>query len=647
MTMDLSVADTVKAFYDATDALMDITFNAVDPALRVDAFSFILKAAKQVQQVKLMAASVIPKYVSSFPSMVEEAFNTQLDLCEDEDIQIRKESIKNLWGFCKETEQFASSVTDALCQLLQAEQEDELVIIRQTLKMILVQHPNVAFEAVMSQLLNGVPIVRTELLQFLVAYVGTLTLAVELKSKFVTVLIKLASMQSVEPVDTKNAFMLLRLMNAFDTPKHQTEILTMFDDQLGQQLPFSTVNKELIPKLISHANRNLAIYNNGGSSHSLLHIIFTGLVQNGKFIDLEPKQQLNLFKLVADLIPFVRSVDFFKSTFEIVVQAINYLITDDMVTIGQSKIDLMRCEPIVYVLYTCDRQSGHAPITSEKLLARLRALYIETQAAKNAIASQLSAYKAPHGDPANMTKPDRELFETTMRLSRSLRCISNIYLMIMELLKPAHARKLVDLNLSWNLAKSSTTQNTAAKLEPVDKPTSAIEKNNKKRQKNTLNGARGINTPATTSATILHKKLSTAALHHKSNSKPVSKRHGLKSGTIQRSDHQSSLSSQSRQIKLMPMQQQGVIQSAATSKYASLQTKGFEKTQVGSQVIDTGNTFKSGQRHRGRLQRNQVRKSIMTNVDINKPVESTSRGGAQHDHVQIVQQGHRQIRLVD
>ncbi|KAH6581651.1 hypothetical protein BASA60_002313 [Batrachochytrium salamandrivorans] len=448
--MPTTEPDIVKAFYDATDALMDITFNAVDPSMRTEAFRFILKASRQVSQLKLIAASTIPKYAASFPDLIEDAFNAQLDLCEDEDIQIRKESVRNIWIFCKESSQFASSITDALCQLLQAEHEEELNVIFGALKLLLKQHSKVALEAVFFQLLNGVAVVRTSILQFMAVSLESLQLTPDLESEFINTLIKMMETQSLDAVDTEVSLRLLKLLKA------------------------SLINS-WFPDLISHANRNLSLYSCGASSQAFLQILFTELLDNAKFTHMELGQQLNLFKLSADLSAYIRSAQFSTIAMTVAEGVFNYLISDLTLSTGQPKIDLIRCEPVLYLLYVCDQISSHSLVVSESLLARLRHLYTEAQTVKSDVSNQIAARGTKPQSLVSVGPVDLEYAKTGARLTKILRAASNVYIMVKELLKPAHARQAVSVLLSWkpmplpSVATTSSTTTPVSGLNPASK----------------------------------------------------------------------------------------------------------------------------------------------------------------------------------
>lgn len=57
-------------------------------------FRTILLGVKGDQQAKRLASQFIARFFTKFPNLANEALDALLDLCEDDDINIRKQAIK-------------------------------------------------------------------------------------------------------------------------------------------------------------------------------------------------------------------------------------------------------------------------------------------------------------------------------------------------------------------------------------------------------------------------------------------------------------------------------------------------------------------------------------------------------------------------
>ena len=65
--------------------------------------------------------------------MANDSLDAILDLCEDDNVDIRKQAIKDLPSLCREMKEFLPKIADVLSQLLQTEDKGEIVVIQNSL----------------------------------------------------------------------------------------------------------------------------------------------------------------------------------------------------------------------------------------------------------------------------------------------------------------------------------------------------------------------------------------------------------------------------------------------------------------------------------------------------------------------------------
>nr|KAJ3422406.1 Apoptosis inhibitor 5 [Polyrhizophydium stewartii] len=180
----------VAEFHRAAQALADIQRASVLPEERTSEFALVLRvSALPSTEAKLIAAQAIPQYVGLFPAMIEDAFNAQLDLCEDDSVQVRIESIRNLPLFCKSKPEFASRISDVLCQLLKQGLTKELVVIRSTFLQTLTDYP-VSVKGIFRPLRQDSIEVRRAILAFFKESPDALPRDVELAAQFAASMIE-------------------------------------------------------------------------------------------------------------------------------------------------------------------------------------------------------------------------------------------------------------------------------------------------------------------------------------------------------------------------------------------------------------------------------------------------------------------------
>lgn len=115
----------------------------------------ILAAVKGTSHEKRLASQFISKFSAKFPSHAQEAIDALLDLCEDEDITIRKQAIRDLSNLCKEAKEHVPKITDSLTQLLIAEDASELQIVNASLLTLLRLDPKGFIPGIFSQIENA------------------------------------------------------------------------------------------------------------------------------------------------------------------------------------------------------------------------------------------------------------------------------------------------------------------------------------------------------------------------------------------------------------------------------------------------------------------------------------------------------------
>ncbi|OTF80296.1 apoptosis inhibitor 5-like protein, partial [Euroglyphus maynei] len=82
---------------------------------------------------KQLCSQFISKFFVHFPDHYESAIDSLLDLCEDDDPNIRRHAIKELPNICRDRKEFVTKIADVLAQLLLSEDQIELNIVNQAL----------------------------------------------------------------------------------------------------------------------------------------------------------------------------------------------------------------------------------------------------------------------------------------------------------------------------------------------------------------------------------------------------------------------------------------------------------------------------------------------------------------------------------
>lgn len=134
----------------------------------------ILAAIKGTTNEKRLASQFITRFFKNFPHLAHQAIDAQLDLCEDGDISIRKQAIKDLPSLCKDDREHLPKIADVLAQLLQTDDATELTSVHNSLTTLFKVDAKGTLKGLFSQILHGEEVVRERAIKFLAIKLKTL-----------------------------------------------------------------------------------------------------------------------------------------------------------------------------------------------------------------------------------------------------------------------------------------------------------------------------------------------------------------------------------------------------------------------------------------------------------------------------------------
>ncbi|KAJ7252107.1 hypothetical protein B0H12DRAFT_624426 [Mycena haematopus] len=102
--------------------------------LRLKALNKLIELTHtQKTSLKILAAKNIPYLFNDFPDEEETAINAVYDLCEDQEKSVRKEGYHAITAVSKVANKWVKRNTDVLLQLLQSDEPDEVIVVKQAL----------------------------------------------------------------------------------------------------------------------------------------------------------------------------------------------------------------------------------------------------------------------------------------------------------------------------------------------------------------------------------------------------------------------------------------------------------------------------------------------------------------------------------
>lgn len=212
----------------------------------------IIAGVKGGPNEKRLASQFIARFFKHFPDLAEQALDAQLDLCEEDDTSIRKQAIKDLPKFCKESPEHLPKIADILTQLLQSDDGTELSCINSSIMSIFDIDAKGTLQGFFSQILTGEDLVRERAIKFLATKLHHLSDDV-LTSEAENFLVEETKKVLADGV-TAEEFLLfmsiLRGLKSMQTLTGRQQLLEIVTEQAELEKHFEATDPECVDKLI-------------------------------------------------------------------------------------------------------------------------------------------------------------------------------------------------------------------------------------------------------------------------------------------------------------------------------------------------------------------------------------------------------------
>ncbi|XP_014234899.1 apoptosis inhibitor 5 [Trichogramma pretiosum] len=263
----------------------------------------ILKAVKGCPKEKRLASQFIARFFKNFPKLADKAIDAHLDLCEDEDISIRKQAIKDLPALCKDSKEHTARIADILAQLLLAPDPSELDVVQNSIMTLIKNDPKGAINGFFIQILNAEDGIRERVIKYLSSKLKTLGREIinkEVEEVIISECKKV--LQDVTADEFHNIMELLAWTRLGSTVSGQQELVDIAVEQAELNMPY-TNNFEQFSRLIQCIQHALPYFSSQVDSQRFVsYVCMEVLPHLSSIADPSGKDvQLELLKLLAEL----------------------------------------------------------------------------------------------------------------------------------------------------------------------------------------------------------------------------------------------------------------------------------------------------------------------------------------------------------
>ncbi|KAG9067862.1 Apoptosis inhibitor 5 [Linnemannia hyalina] len=433
----------LDAIYNAYNEITDAGENAPQ---HVEAYSQIIAGAQGTEGTKRLAAQYglirigvkeenglifIPTFFKHFPDLHSRAIDGVFDLCEDLLPVVRQAAIKSLPSLCRDGPQHTIKIADVLCQLLQLDDED-LVIVQGALQTLLVQSPRG---------IKGVEL-RDKTMDFITNQVVTafrtgLVTDPEIELFFVDEMRK--AMGSVSDSELESFAKIIMQTTLYKTGalENLTGLSHIYVAHITSEVPWNIRNPDSIKRVLVAGKLSMPLFQRNVSADVLLEFFATHILPRNEFEQLTDKQRAHVLRLYTDSITTGHpSPAALKRAGGLLGDLLVMIVPAEQDSTTPVEFAQVECLVLALDLLTQDPDL----LDRDDLVARFRNLYNLTQI-------QLSSIKQAIKTASSKVPQDAEQITTIKTLTRTQTIHHNIH--TIEFLKPKKLWTKHALHPSW------------------------------------------------------------------------------------------------------------------------------------------------------------------------------------------------------
>jgi len=303
MASEVTIEDMYKNFAILADAK--------DKAgEQVDAYKAIMRGTTGGSNEKRLASQFIARFFKFFPSLFNQSLDAMMDLCEDADVNIRKQAIKDLPALCKDNPALCQRIADVLTQLMQTEDTGELSLINISLVALLKANAKGSLAGIFSQILSSEDIIRERAIAFLGSKVRALVAEDALSKDAEEELVGLCKkvLVDVSAVEFVSFMRLLLALPSMNTLLGRQQLLDIVVEQADLTTKFESTDSDNVDRLIQCIKHAMPLFSKNVTATKFVEYICLQVLPVLSTTS-TPAVQLEIVKLLAEMVAFCGDLD--------------------------------------------------------------------------------------------------------------------------------------------------------------------------------------------------------------------------------------------------------------------------------------------------------------------------------------------------
>ncbi|UJR30970.1 hypothetical protein I4U23_018482 [Adineta vaga] len=300
----------VDRIYDLYNVLNDKNGTNNSPEA-LGAYQNLIQAMKQGPQEKKLALQFIGKFCKNFPAEMTKTVEGVIDLCENEDITIRKLAIKEFPTLMRASTDTLQRVIGILIQLLHANDPSEVTQAQNSIMAIYHINPKETITGILSTIHHTQEdTLRKRALRFLCTRIATLDetdLSKEIEEHLIKTCKDISSgLDAEEFVTVIKLFSTLRSMQ---TLVARQELVNMIINQCHLEQGWNGVDIDRLNLIVVYMNHATSLLSKNVHSTKFIVFMLDYVIEPLDKLPTSSDDKLDIFRILAEMSPFSTEFD--------------------------------------------------------------------------------------------------------------------------------------------------------------------------------------------------------------------------------------------------------------------------------------------------------------------------------------------------
>lgn len=428
----------------------------------------ILAGVKGADNCKRLSSQFIARFFGYFPSLMDQSIDAMLDLCEDGNVDIRKQAIKDLPILCKDQHiKNLPKIVDVLVQLLQSEDGTEVTIIQNSIMTLIRRDTRAAIIGIFNQVHTGDEVVRERAIRLIHTKMKTSTaelLNKESQAELIAQIKKVFASGSVTAEEFPKLLSILQMTFLPKSTTGQNELVSMItkmaDLDRESEVEFDYSSTEAVDRLIQCANQALPYFSASVKSTRFMEQIVMKVLPHyyllPELTGQEVSVQDQVCKLAAELAVFMDKLgDPATAASNVFDRLIDYMplppATEDGSLTEVPSIEFTKVECLMFAFHSIGRQDESFLKAEEERLKDFRSRLQYLARGVQGYIKKLREFLAK--PPAGTSPEDKKLKQVALRTNE------NIQAMIRDLF---HSPPIYKATITLSFKPKTDAKNGAA-----------------------------------------------------------------------------------------------------------------------------------------------------------------------------------------